>query len=59
MINLFYFVYAIFTIALFINIILTFIPKFKDKANEVYMYVFIPQALMTIINLVFIYPTIQ
>ena len=59
MINLFYFVYAIFTIALFINMILVFVPKIKVKAFKVYMYIFVPQVLMTIINWIFIYPSIH
>lgn len=59
MINLFYLVYAVFTIALIINMLLLIPSSTREKANEYFAIIFPPQVIMTIINLMFIYPSTQ
>lgn len=54
MIELFYIVYAILTIMLIGTLIGLTLPKYKKRMDDIYLYVFVPQALMTVINLVFI-----
>lgn len=54
MINLFYLVYAVFTIALIINMLLLIPSSTRELANKYFAIIATPQVVMTIINLVFI-----